>query len=162
MTCLDRKHGCGRIRQWLAGAIKQRLSILSIRMQRHIADCPRCRRLAAGNSRLRLALLLLRTQPHSPELLMQANCRAIGVLKRNLRDLPKAEKLRHAMVEPSLFERLSKYTQSVSYAAACLVVLLMIRTGIFSGMMKLHEQGTQAIEQYYTHNLDEDILDDIL
>ena len=59
-----------------------------------------------------MGLLLIKTQPHGADLLAKANRRAVDVLKHGLRELPKAEKLRHACPRPTLHERLGKYTQS--------------------------------------------------
>ena len=155
------KNSCGRIGQWLADSVADRVDNTTAWAQSHIAHCPRCRRQLLGHSRLRLALLLLKTQPHRPDLLMQANRRAIGVLKRSLRELPKAEKLRHISPKPALFVRLSKYTQSVGHAAACLLVLLLLRMGIFSSLEKVDKQGQEFARAYYARLTDADLLDDM-
>ena len=143
MASYSTRNSCGRIRQWLADAVAERVDNTAAWAQRHIVNCPRCRRQLLGHSRLRLALLLLKTQTHNSDLLMQANRRAIGVLKRSLRELPKAEKLRHISPKPALFVRLSKYTQSVGHAAACLLILLLLRMGIFSSLAKVDKQGQE-------------------
>lgn len=155
------KNNCGRIAEWLAQALAGRLDITTAWAQRHIAGCPRCRRQLLGNNRLRLAFLLIKTQPHKPDLLMQANRRAIGVLKRSLRELPKAERLRHMSPQPALAVKLSKYTQSLGHAAACLLILLLLRMGIFSSLTKVDEQGKEFARQYYARLKNADLLDDI-
>lgn len=157
MVWQNRKTECPRIRQWLFETLTQRLDVTAGWVQRHLAACPRCRGQIAGNSRLRLALALVKTQPYSPDLLMQANRRAIRVLKRNLQESAQAEKLRHVCARPSPGERLSKYTQSISHAAACLLVLVLLRMGIFSSLTKIQDQGEQFVEQYYTRHLDQDL-----
>ncbi len=162
MVWQNRKTDCSRIRQWLLETLNQRLEITSTWLQRHLADCPKCRRQIAGNSRLRLAMLLIKTQSHSPDLLMQANRRAIRVLQRNLQELPQAEKLRHIYARPLLRERLSKYTLSISHAAACLLVLVLLRMGIFSSLTRIQDQGQQFVKQYYAPYLDQDLHDDTL
>ena len=162
MAWQNRKTDCGRIRQWLVETLTQRLDITTAWLQRHLAACPSCRRQIAGNSRLRLALLLIKTQPHSRDLLMQANRRAIRILKRNLQESAQAEKLRHIRARPSLPERLGKYTQSIGHAAACLLVLLLLRMGVFSSLTKIQDQGQQFVKQYYARHLDQDLYDDII
>jgi len=156
------KNSCGQIGEWLAEAVADRLDITTAWAQRHIVNCPRCRQQVLGNSRVSLAFLLIKTQPHKPDLLMQANRRAIGVLKRSLRELPKAEKLRHMSPQPALAVKLSKYTQSLGHAAACLLILLLLRMGIFSSLAKVDEQGKEFAKQYYARLTDADLLDDIL
>ena len=155
------KNSCGRIGEWLADTVADRVDNTTAWTQRHIASCPRCRRLAIGNSRIRLALLLIKTQPHKPDLLMQANRRAIGVLKRSLRELPQAERLRHISPKPALLVRLSKYTQAVGHAAACLLVLLLLRMGIFSSLAKVDKQGQEFAKAYSARLTDADLLDDM-
>ncbi len=162
MTWSSRKTDCPRIRQWLVETLSQRLDITTTWVQRHLTACPRCRRQIAGNSRLRLALLLVKTQPHSPDLLMHANRRAIRILKRNLQESPQAKKLRHISARPSLRERLCKYTQSIGHAAACLLVLVLLRMGVFSSLTKIQDQGEQFVKQYYARHLDQDLYDDII
>ena len=162
MARFDKEHNCGRIRRWLSEVVANQLDNTASWGQRHIANCPRCRRLALGNSRIRLALLLIKTQPHSHDLLAQANRRAIGVLKRSLRELPKAEKLRHIIPQPSLPQRLGKYSQALGHAAACLAVLLMLRMGILSSLKKVDRQGREVVKQYYSRAMDAHFLDDVI
>ncbi len=156
------RHHCRSIRLRFAEAILDKLESTTGIVQRHLAECPRCRRLATGNARLRLAMQMLKTQPHDADLLMKANTRAIGVLKHKLRDLPQAEKLRHARPRVPIYARVGKYTEPVSRAAACLVILLVIRLGVFAAMTKIQDEGKTAIDEYYARNLDQDILDDLL
>ena len=157
-----RQVSCGQIGMWLAEMATDRMDLAARWAQSHVANCPRCRRQILGNSRLRLALLLIKTQPHTPNLLMEANRRAINVLKRSLRETTTAERLRHLTPRPAFFQRLAKYTQPLTHAAACLAILLLLRTGIFSSMKRFHDQGAQAVKQYYTRHLDKDILDELL
>ena len=161
MTNTKRKNCCGPVRPWLAEALNDRLNVPAGWLRRHIAECPRCRRVVLGGNRLRVALLLLKTQSPRSDLLAQANCRATAVLKRGLRDLPQARKLRRMSPRPSLRQRLGKYRQGAFSAAACLVVLLLMRAGILSAMMKFHDEGSQAAQRYYTRYLDQDIRDDL-
>ena len=115
-----------------------------------------------GSARLRVALLLIKTQPHPADLLSMANRRAIGVLKHGLRDLPKARKLAQTFPRPSFRKGLDKYARPMVHAAACLIVLLLVRTGVFSAMMKVQHEGTEAAQRYYARHLGEQPPDDTL
>ena len=154
MVRSNRKNNCGRIRHWLADTLSQQLDITTAWAQRHIATCPSCRRQVAGNSRLRLALLLIRTQSHSRDLLMQANRRAIRLLAGGLQESAQAQKLRHIRPQPSFGQKLSKYTQSVTHAAACLLILVLLRTGVLSSLTKINDQGERFVEQHYNRYMD--------
>jgi hypothetical protein len=153
---------CNKLQSWLTEAVNERLEITSKWMQHHIAECPRCQRQIKGSSRLRFALLLIKTQPHQSDLLMRANAQAIGVLKRNIRNVPMAEKLRNIRPKAKFWERVGKYTQSIQHAAACLTILFLLKTGIFSVMTRVQDEGTKTVNKYYSSNLDKDLLDQIL
>ena len=158
MATSNGKSRCARARQRMIETLNDRPAAWLLP---HVADCPRCRRLLLGRSRIDLGLLLLKSQPHRSDLLMRANCRATAVLSRRLRDLPKARMLRRAMPRPSLRQRMGGYTQAVVNAAACLIVLLLMRMGIFSSVARLHDEGARVVEQYYARHLDQDILDQL-
>ena len=153
---------CGRIRRWLAETVGNRLDMTAGWVRRHVAECPRCRGELLGNGRLRMALLLLKTQPHAPDLLMRANRHAVAAMEHTLRAMPEAEKLRHAAPRRALSERIGRYSQALTHAAACLAILMLVRMGIFSSMTRVHDEGTRVVQQYYARHLDADILDDIL
>ncbi len=153
---------CGRIRRWLSEAVGSPPSLLARWLEKHLAECPKCRRRAIGYGRLSVAMSLIKAHAHRADLLMRANRRAVAMLRRPLRETTKAQALRHVLTKPSLRERLGKYTQSAVSAAACLLVLLLMRTGIFSSMTSLHDEGEQAVRQYYAKHLDQDMLDQIL
>jgi hypothetical protein len=131
-------------------------------LHRHLTDCDRCRQLVLGSGRVRLAMLLVRTDPCDPELLMRANQRAIGVISRRLRDLPQADKLRRAHRRPPLRQRLARYTQGITHAAACLLILLLVRTGWLASLVHVHDRGTEVVERYFQRSLDPDSHQDSL
>ena len=162
MASAKQKNSCESVGRWLTETLSNRLSAPSAWLQRHVASCPRCRRLVAGGGRVGLGMLMIKTQTHRNDLLMRANRRAIRMISRRVRDLPAAERLRHAVPRPGLRERLGRFTQSVAHAAACLAVLLFMRMGIFASMTRIHDEGSRVVEQYYARNLDQDLLDEIL
>ena len=127
---------CKRIRTWLYDAANRKFGPEANWVQSHIAGCPKCRRRLAAVGRVTLALSAMKAQPHRTDLLMRANAQAIGVLKHNLRRAQKARKLETVLPRPGLFERLGKYGHSVANVAACFVILLLMKVGVFSSVDK--------------------------
>ncbi len=85
---------------------------------------------------------------------MHANRRAIKLLARGLQDSPQAHKLRHIRPQPTIYQKLSKYTQSITHAAACLLILVLLRTGILSSLSRINDQGERFVEQHYNRYMD--------
>ena len=154
------KESCGPARRGLLEALIDRLGV-SLALRRHMESCPRCQRRASRAARLSLALVMLRTQAHGGDLLLRANRKAIAMLKRNVRDLPQAERLRTVLPRPKLHQRLLASGQSVLNAAACVIVLLLLRAGVISSMTKVHDEGKQVLHQYYASQLGEEMADEI-
>ena len=92
---------------------------------------------------------------------MRANTQAIGALKHSLREAPKAKKLKICLPEPNLMEKWGKYAHTITKVAACIVILLLMKIGIFSSMDKFQTEGKKAIKQYYTKHIGKDLADDI-
>ena len=92
---------------------------------------------------------------------MRANAQAIGVLKHSLREAPKARKLKVMQPEPKLLERWSKYKHSAANAAACIAILFLMKTGVFSSMDKFQTEGQKAIRQYYAAQVGQDLADEL-
>lgn len=109
----------------------------------------------------KLALLLIKSQTHKFDLLARANTQAIGVLKHSLRDNPKAEKLRNKLSALSFTEKYGKYARPVANYAACIAVIFLMKTNIFSSIVKYEKGGEKAIRQYYAKHLGEDLAKDI-
>jgi hypothetical protein len=103
----------------------------------------------------------MKSQPHGLDLLMRANTQAIHVLKHSLRHEPKAQKLERKLPEPKLLERCSQYGHSVANLAACIVILFLMKIGVFSSMNNIHTQGQKVIKQYYVNQVGEDLADEI-
>lgn len=127
----------------------------------HIADCPRCQKRLARLARVDIALSLLKAQPHSLNLLMNANTKAIDVLKHSLRNAPKAARLRKSRPEPNWFQRTSKPVSSILNAAACIMVIVLLKTGMFESMANLQSQGKDFVEEYYAKHLGDDYADEL-
>jgi hypothetical protein len=152
---------CKQIAVWLHKAIGGRFSLDTDWIQNHIADCPRCRRRLSAIGKVDLALSLIKSQPHKLDLLMRANTQAIGVLRHSLRQEPKAEKLKTCLPEPNLLERWGKYAHTIAKVAACIAILLLMKTGVFSSMDKFQTEGKKAIKQYYTKHIGKNLADEI-
>ena len=138
---------CAGLRGYLADLLIDRMD-LGGRLMRHIEQCPRCQARARQYARVGLAMRLVKSQPHSMGLLLEANRRTIALFQRDVRELPKACALRTQLPARPLRSRLAAFSQALASAAACLVVLLVARTGILSSMDRLHADGKGAAEAY--------------
>jgi len=152
---------CKTIRTWLYKAITSRIGLNAEWVQNHVANCPRCQRRLASVGKVNLALSIIRSQPHNLDLLMRANTQAIGVLKHSLRNCPKAQKLKAILPEPKLFEKCRKYKNSIANTAACIAILFLMKTGVFSSMDKFQSEGQKTIRQYYASQVGEEMADEI-
>lgn len=152
---------CKRIRIWLYGAVNSRYGLEANWVRKHIAECPRCTRRLAAVGRVSLALSAIKAQPHKSDLLMRANAQAIGVLKHSLRQAPKAQKLKEALPTPGLLERCGKYGHSLANLAACIVILLLMKVGVFSSADRFQSEGEKAVRQYYAAQVGKDLANDI-
>ena len=152
---------CRRIRSWLYTAVNSRFALEAKWVQKHIAECPKCTRRLAAVGRVSLALSTIKAQPYKSDLLMRANAQAVGVLKHSLRQAPKAQELKKALPRPGLFERCGKYGHSLANLAACLVILLLMKVGVFSSVDKFQSEGERVVKHYYASQAGEDLANDI-
>jgi len=152
---------CRQIRAHLHKAIRSHFGSNADWVQNHIGNCPRCQRRFASIGKVNLALSLVKSQPHKLDLLMRANTQAIGVLKHSLREAPRAKTLKNIKPEPSLLERCSMYKGSAANAAACISILFLMKTGVFSFMDRFQTEGQKVVKQYYVNQVGEDLANDI-
>lgn len=152
---------CRRIRTWLREVLNSSFGLDAQWIRSHIANCPRCHQRLASLGRVNLALSLLKSQPHAVDLLMRANAQAIGVLKHSLRDAPQAAELRKKLPEPKLLEKYSKYKGSAANVAACIIILLLMKIGVFSSMDSFQTRGQEVFKQYYAKHVGQDLADEI-
>lgn len=92
---------------------------------------------------------------------MRANAQAIGVLKHSLRQAPRARQLRRILPKPKLLERCDKYGYAAANLAACIAILLLMKTGVFSSKDKFHTETQKVIKQYYVRQVGQDLGDEI-
>jgi hypothetical protein len=130
-------------------------------LNNHIINCHRCQRRLISCGKVNLALLFIKNQPHNLDLLKRANTQTIAVLKHSLRNEPKAHELKRKLPGPGLFERCSKYGHSLANLAACVLILLLMKIGVFSSMDNFQNQGQKVIRQYYSRQIGEDLANEI-
>lgn len=156
-----KQNQCKKIRQGFISFLGSYFSADAPWVQKHIAQCPRCRNRLAALGRVNLALSFIKSQSHNLDLLMRANTQTINVLKHSLREVPKAQKLKTANPEPKLTRKLIWCFQPSMNLAACILVLVLMKVGIFSSMDKFQAQGKKAYKQFYINQLGEEIADDV-
>ncbi|MHC4529522.1 MAG: hypothetical protein ACYTEX_23885 [Planctomycetota bacterium] len=161
MISTNKNNKCRITKTWLYRAVNSRFGLNAGWVQQHIADCAKCRRRLASVSKVNVALSMIKSQPHSLDLLRRANAQAISVLKHGLRHAPKAHVLKAIRPEPKLWERCRKYAHSTANAAACIAILLLMKTGLFSYMDNVQTHGHEVVKQYYAHQVGQDMADEI-
>ena len=130
-------------------------------VQRHVAGCPKCQRRLAAIARVDLALSAVKSQPHRLDLLMRANSAAIRVLTHELREAAHARRLDEAKPEPRFIERYGRYRGAIANVAACFVILLLTKAGIFSSLDKARTRGEAVMRQYYASQAGEDLAGEV-
>ncbi len=152
---------CKKIRQWFFSSVGRQFSADSPWLQRHIAQCPRCQKRLASIGRVNLALSVIKAKSHNHDLFLRANTQAISVLKHNLREAPKAQKLKMMKPEPKLAFRLIHCLQPSANIAACLVIIFLMKFGIFSSVKNLQTQSKKAYKQYFVSNIGKELTEDV-
>ncbi|UCG55768.1 MAG: hypothetical protein JSU70_12955 [Phycisphaerales bacterium] len=161
MTTTQNVKKCKRIRTWLANMVGKYSDSHMGWAHRHVANCPRCQRRLAAVGKVDLALSLLKSEPHKLDLLMRANNQAVGVLRHSLRDDPKAQELKAMMPKPTLIDKCGKYKHPATNVAACFVILLMAKIGVFCSMEHVQSQGRNVVKHYYASHVGKDLADEI-
>ncbi len=157
----SRQEGCKRIRQWLVASLSRGLGPEAAWVQRHVAGCPRCQRRIAALSKVEMALSIVKSQPHQLDLLKRANTHAIGMLKHSLREAAQARTLENSRPEPSFLERSGRYRHHLANVAACLAIVLLTRTGLFSSLNRMNTRGEKFLRQYYASQVGEDLAGEV-
>jgi hypothetical protein len=152
---------CKQVRSYLCGIIADKLIFNKKWVNNHIAKCPRCQNRLAAFGRVESALSIMKSQPHNLDLVLRANNKTICALKKSLRQLPRAQKLATMYPEPTLFERCKVYKNTAVNIAACITILFLMKIGVFSAFDTFQTKGKEAIKQYYTRNVGEDLTKEI-
>ena len=149
------------MRAKLGNSIEARLNLGGNWMAKHVATCPRCQKRLGNMTRVEMAFTILRSQVHNIDLFAKANTQAVNTLKHSLRNAPAAEKLRRKEARPNWLVRNYRSVSSITSAAACLAILVLLKVGIFSSMDSMQKKGTESLKQYYAKQLDENTVNDI-
>ena len=153
--------GCRRLRQRYLMALARRLGPDAPWVQRHLDVCPRCRQRMAGWHRVELAFSALKSQSFSLDLLRQANSDAVKMLTRDLREAPQADHLTHAKAEPTLLERSLRYRHWATNVAACFVVLILAKSGLFSSLDRFNSGSEKLVRDYFASQAGDDLADEL-
>lgn len=153
--------GVGGTSRWWMPFYRPGIDLDAPWVQRHIAVCPRCQRRFAATGSVQLALALLRSRPMDLGLLGRANAKAIGLLQRSIRQVPKANTLKVAIPEPTVFERIRHWRGSLTQMAACLAIVLLGKIGVFSSIQNTQARCRQAMNQYYANHVGQDLADEV-
>lgn len=157
----NKNNNCKKIRSWFHRIIENRVGLDTPWIHDHVANCPRCQRRLVAIGKVDLALSAVKSQPHSLDLLKRANAQAIDTLKHSLREAPKTDVLKQALPKPRLLEKLTACGSSLTNLAACVVVLCLMKVGVFSSMDSFQTQGDEFVRQYYTQRAGQDLADDM-
>jgi hypothetical protein len=161
MMKLTTNNKCKRIRSRLYSALNRNFGTKANWLNDHITNCPRCQRRLISCGKVNLAISFIKSQPHDLDLLKRANAQTISVLKHSLRNEPKAQQLKKKLPEPKLLEKFSKYGNPLANIAACFLILLLMKIGVFSSMDSFNNQGQKVIKQYYAKQVGEDLADEV-
>jgi hypothetical protein len=152
---------CRRMRKSRSGLWGMLKSRMLERLNDHVAGCPRCQRRLAMVNRVEVALMLMKAEPYQMGLLARANNKALDVLTHSLRFAPKSDLLRQAKSDTHRIEKVRPILEKMLNVAACLFVVIMIKTGISHSLSDYKEQGEAVIHNYYARNLDSQMFDEI-
>ncbi len=153
--------GCRRLRQRCLMALATRLGPDARWVQRHLDNCPRCRRRMAGWRRVELAFSALKSQSHGLDLLRQANSSAVKMLAHDLREAAQAEQLARVQAEPTFLERSLRYRRWATNAAACFILLILAKSGLFSSLDRFNHGSEKFVRNYYASQAGDDLAEEL-
>ena len=161
MKMRNDKNQCRSVRNERCGVIRSIKMRLLQRLDDHVAECPKCQRRLAVLNRVEVALMLTKSQPYEMGLLARANNKALDVLAHSLRFAPKSTLLRQARSDTNRIEKARPLIERVLNVAACLFIIVMIKTGVSRSLLDYKQQGEAVIHNYYARNLDSQMFDEI-
>ena len=157
----DRRRVCRHIRGSYMVALSRRLGPDAPWIQQHLAACPRCRRRLAAWRRVELAFSAVKSQPHRLDLVRRANAGTVKMLSHDLRNAPQAQELAEVRTEPSFLERSGNYRHWATNVAACLVILFLAKSGLFSSFDRLSARSRELVRQYYVDHAGDDLAGEV-
>ena len=152
---------CKDLRRRLFDKLFRSLSLDSGWLAEHIADCKRCQQRLGHFGKVNVAFSLLKSQPHNLDLLMRANTQTVRVLKHGLRNSAKAAELKTQQPDLEPAEKCLRRNLPIFKAAACIAVILLLKTGIFTYMNRFQDKSASVIKHHYAKHLDQQMVDDI-
>ena len=161
MKLFNDKNQCRSVRNERCGMMHSVKMRWLRRLDDHVADCPKCRKRLLRVNRVEVALMLMKSQPYEMGLLARANNKALDVLTHSLRFAPKSTLLRQAKSDTNRIEKARPFIERVLNVAACLFIIIMIKTGVSNSLLDYKRQGEAVIQNYYARNLDEQLFNEI-
>ena len=161
MKMRNDKNQCRSVRNERCGVIRSIKMRLLQRLDDHVAECPKCQRRLAVLNRVEVALMLTKSQPYEMGLLARANNKALDVLTHSLRFGSKSTLLRQAKSDTNRIEKVCPFIERVLNVAACLFIIVMIKSGVSHSLLDYKEQGEAVIHNYYARNLDSQTFNEI-
>ena len=61
-----------------------------------------------------------------------------------------------------MIEKYNRYGHSLMNLAACLVILLLMKVGVFSSMDQFQNQGHRVMTRYYARHVGDDLADEVV
>jgi len=125
------------------------------RLAARLSRCESCWQWASRVARVQNALALLATEAAPVGLLGRANDKALRMLVRQLREGTKAEQLRTAKPNSSLWTRLEGPVSRQASAAAAAMIILALRAGINEGIDQVHDWAEPLAQAHYERHIDD-------
>lgn len=125
------------------------------RLATRLSKCDACWQWASRMVRVQNALALLATEAAPVGLLGRANNKALRMLVRQLREGAKAERLRTAKPNSSLWTRLEGPLTRQASAAAAAMIVLALRAGINEGIDQVHDWAEPLAQTHYERHIDD-------
>jgi hypothetical protein len=108
-----------------------------------------------------LGLRVVKSRPHNLGLLQRANAEAVKMLTHELREAAKASELTNAEAEPPFLGRAGRHRHWLTNIAACLAILFLTRSGLFSSLNRLNAGGEAYVRHYYASQAGEDLAGEV-
>jgi hypothetical protein len=108
-----------------------------------------------------LGLRVLNSRPHHLDLLHRANTEAVKMLKQELREAALARELTHPEPEPPFQARAAGCRHRLTNLAACLAILFLSKSGLFTSLDRFSTGGEAFVRQYYASQAGDDLAGEV-
>ncbi|MHC4442206.1 MAG: hypothetical protein ACYTF1_16380 [Planctomycetota bacterium] len=122
----------------------------------HIRDCPGCAGQVRRVNQTHAALSLLRTQAVPRTCWSKSNNRALRMLRRIARASAKATRLLKTSPNLTPWQRARLHIARATLSAAAAGLILLLRTGIFTGFEKTQDYGETLASLHWDRHIDPD------